>query len=469
MKQHVGVFRESLSFFSTSALKKWVAIVIGTCVIFVLGIGGSGGGGTVGWLFGVARYIGYLFAFGVPFIVGASFLFGSQETQNSIVDSIQKDRNMRFARFFISYVVVTLFVMTVAVLIGFVFIIPYLLPLQILGYFSSILVSTLVVSFLVCPITVFLALTIDDWMNSTALGVLLFFAITLATGLPGYPVNYPEIAFLGPAHILTAILFILTGGFTGSGYSVSYVGVVFTPIQLVIPLSFFTIIAVVFYLFARWMFHSNLSRWKIERELWLSIKGGKMEQWLNTDESLPYRDQVQSKIDLTASHTALKQRRRLVAVFLIIAILLIPIGGMSYVSTQQNEWTTVVYEASGVTVELGVDWLYGEFTGLEPADNIDLAVGCEGVIAGGNGGSAHFNFNHRQMTLNEFLQLNDTELEDMFGYSESGNVGQRDTFSSGWGGPIHANQYIWVLRFNEVGGETEGFITISFQVIIRAL
>ena len=190
-----------------------------------------------------------------------------------------------------------------------------------------------------------------------------------------------------------------------------------------------------------------------------------MEQWLETDESLPVKDQMQRKIDLTASHTALKQRRKLVAVFLVTAILLIPLGGMSYVSTQQSTWTTVVYEASGVTVELGVDWLYGEFTGLEPTDNIDLAVGCEG----GNGGSAHFNFKHRQMTLGEFLLLNDTELEDMFGRSESGNIGESDTFSSGWGGPIHANQYIWVLRFNEVGGETEGFITISFQVIIRAL
>lgn len=469
MKQYMRVFRESLSLFSTSVLKKWVAIVIGTSVIFLLGTGG-GGGGTVGGVFGIARSIGYLFTFGIPFIIGASFLFGSQETQNNIVDSIRKNRNIRFARLFIPYAILTLFVMTIAVLIGFVFIILSLSPLQIMGYLSSLLVSTFIVSFLVSPIAAFLVLIIDDWKISTVLGVLLFFAITLATGLPGYPVNYPEIAFLGPSHIYTAILFILIGGFTGNGYDVSsYVGVNFVPIQLVIPLSLFIIIAVVFYLLSRWMFHSNLIRWTIERELWLSTKGGKMERWLETDDILPVMNQFQSKITLTVSQTALKQRRRLVAAFLITAILLIPMGGMSYVSTQQNEWTTVVYEVSGVTVELGVDWLYGEFTGLEPADNIDLLVGCEGEIAGGNGGSAHFNFNHRQMTLNEFLQLNDTELEDMFGRSESGNFGERDTFSGGWSGPIHAVQYIWVLRFNEVGGETEGFITISFQVIIRAL
>ncbi|MGY5854951.1 MAG: hypothetical protein RTS72_00020 [Candidatus Thorarchaeota archaeon] len=468
MKQYIGVFRESLSLFSTSALKKWLAIAIGTCAIFVLMMGR--GGDPVYKLFAIAGYIGNLFAFGVPFIVGASLLFGSQDTQNNIVDSIQKSRNIRFAHLFIPYAVLTLFVMALAVVIGFVFIIPSLSPMLIIGFLSYMLVSTFVVSLLVCPITAFLALIIDDWKISIVLGVMLFFAIALATGFPS-PVNYPEIAFLGPKHILTAILVILMGGFTSNGFDVAYyVGVDFVLIQLVLPISLFIVIAVFFYLLARWTYHSNLSRWTIERELWLSTKGGKMERWLDTEESVPDNGQAPSNIDLTASHNALNQRRRLVAAILITAILLIPMGGIGYVSVQQDEWTTVVYQTSGsVTVELGVDWLYGEFTGLDPPDNINLAVGIEGVIAGGNGGSAHFNFDHRQMTLNEFLQLNGTEIEDMFGRSEAGNTGQRDTFSSGWSGPIHAHQYVWVLRFNEVGGETVGHIDISFQIIIRAM
>ncbi len=467
MKQYIGGFRENLSLFSTSALKKWFAIVIGTCVFFVVMMGR--GGGPVYELFGIARYIGNLFVFGIPFIVGASLLFASQETQNSIVDSIRKRRNVRFVLLFIPYVVLTLFMMVLAVVIGFVVTILSLSPIQMIGFLPYMLVSTFVVSLLVCPIAVFLALIIDDWKVSTVLGVLLFFAISLATGTPN-PVNYPEIAFLGPAHILTAILVILLGGFTGNGFDVAYyVGVDFGPIQFIVPISLFIVIAVVFYLLAQRMFHSNLSRWTSERELWLSTQGGKMERWLDTDDGESDKDQAPSNIDLTASHTSLKRRRSLVTAVLIIAILLIPLGGMSYVSVQQDEWTTVVYETSGVTVELGVDWLYGEFTGLDPTANINLAVGCEGVIAGGNGGSAHFNFDHRQMTLNEFLQLNGTEIEDMFGRSEAGNTGQRDTFSSGWSGPIHAQQYVWVLRFNEVGGETIGLITISFQVIIRAM
>ncbi len=471
MKQYIEVFRESLSLFSTSALKKWLVVVIVTCVIFVLG-GGSGGSPLYS-LFSIARSIGYLFAFGIPFIVGASLLFGSQETQNNIVDSIPKRGHVRFSSLFIPYIIMTFLVMTVAVLVGFVFILPSLASsisiMQIMGYLSSLLVSTLVVSLLVSPIAAFLALIIDDWKISTVLGVLLFFAITLATGSPGFPVNYPEIAFFGPAHILTAILFILIGGFTEYQYAVDYyVGVDFASIQLIIPLSLFIVIAVVFYLLARRMFHSNLSRWTIERELWLSTKGGMMERWLDTEESVPVKVQAPVNIDLTAAHIALKQRRRLVAAFLITAILLIPLGGMGYVSVQQDEWTTVVYQTSGVTMELGIDWLYGEFTGMDHPDSIHLAVGCEGVIAGGNGGSASFNFDHRRMTLVEYLQLNETEHEDLFGSSVSGNNGYRETFSSGWGGPIREQTYVWALRFIEVGGQTEGSISISFQVIIRA-
>ncbi len=467
MKQYIGVFTESLSLFSTSALRKWVAIVIVTCVIFALGMGN--GGGSLENLFGIARYIGYLFATGIPFIAGASFLFCSKETQNNIVESIRKSRNIRFARLFIPYIVMTMLMMALAVMIGFVFIIPSLTPLQIMSYLSSLLVPTLVVSLLVCPIAAFLALIIDDWKTSAILGVLLFFAITLATGSPGFPVNYPEIAFLGPAHILTAMLFILIGGFSEYLYAVDYyVGVDFVPIQLVLPFVLFIVIAIVTYVLARKMFHSNLSRWTIERELWLSTKGGKMERWLDTEDSVPDRVQAPSKIDLTDSQAALKQRRRRVTAILVTAILLIPMGGMSYVTVQQNEWTTVVYETSGVTMELGIDWLYGEFTGMDHPDSIHLSVGCVGGIVGGNGGSASFNFEHRRMTLVDYLQLNETEHEDLFGSGISGNNGYRETFTSGWSGPIHEQTYVWALRFLEVGGQTEGSISISFQVIIRA-
>ncbi|MFX1607248.1 MAG: hypothetical protein ACFFDD_15285 [Promethearchaeota archaeon] len=165
----------------------------------------------------------------------------------------------------------------------------------------------------------------------------------------------------------------------------------------------------------------------------------------------------------------MKEQRRFSAAFLVATILIVSLSGMTYVIVQREQWTTIVYETSGVTLELGVDWLYGEFTGMDHPDNIHLSVGCVGEIAGGNGGSAHFNFGHRRMTLFEYLQLSETEHEDLFGSGEAGNLGYSKTFSSGWGGPINEATYVWALRFLEVGGLTEGSISISFQVIVRAV
>ncbi len=142
LKQYIEVFRESLSLFSTSALKKWIVIVIITSSFFTPIVGG---GDPVGKLLGVAGSVGYMFATGIPFIVGASLLFSSQETQRNIVDSKRKSGNIQFALLFIPYAVMTMLVMALVVLIGFVFIVPSLPPLQIFGFLSSLLVSTFVV------------------------------------------------------------------------------------------------------------------------------------------------------------------------------------------------------------------------------------------------------------------------------------------------------------------------------------
>ena len=166
------------------------------------------------------------------------------------------------------------------------------------------------------------------------------------------------------------------------------------------------------------------------------------------------------------------EQKRLAAAILIVAMLLISVGGISYVFIQQQEqWTTVVYERRGAILEIGVDWLYGEFQGMDHPDYIHLAVGISGEISGGNGGSVRYNFGHRRMTLVEYLQLNETEHDAMFASGESSQSGVPGTSfgGGGWSGPINDYTYVWALRFLEVGGETTGSISISFQVIVRAM
>ena len=171
---------------------------------------------------------------------------------------------------------------------------------------------------------------------------------------------------------------------------------------------------------------------------------------------------------LNASHRALKQKRRVTTPLLIMIIILVSIGGIAYLSIRLDEWTAVVYQTDGMALEIG-EWVYGEFTGLDHPDNILLAVGCVGKITGGVSGSVRFNFVHREMILSEFLQLNNTEIEDLFGCGvvECDLVG--GSFDSGWCGPIHAQQYVWALRFLEVGEIAEGSTDVSFQVIIRPM
>ncbi len=458
LHQLIVRFRENLSVFSTSALKRWVAIVLASCAIFVLPIGSSRP--PLATIFGIASYIGWLFITGIPFAVGASLLFGSQESHRNIADSTQEGSKVSFASLFITYVVLTLVVMAVAVVIGFVSASVFSDPLQILGALPYMLVLTLAISLLLCPIAAFLALAIDQWKTSTALGISIFLAVGLATGTPGFPVNYPEIALLGPTHLLTVLLFMLIAGSEYQSVINYYMRVSFVPGQLILPILLLIFASVISYVFAKRMFESNLHRWIIERN-----------QWLSTEEGTQDKPESQPGVNLSALYEELKLRRRIMAALAVAAILLIPLAGMGYVSVRREEWTQVVYEspAGGEIVEIGQQWLSGEFFGVDAPDNVDILVGCQGTIlsGGGNLDSITVNFDHRPMTLDEFLHLNDTEIEDMFGRGESGTHGTTGTFGCGWGS-IHAVQYTWALRFLDVLGQTEGTISVSFRVIIRA-
>ncbi|MBE0525861.1 MAG: hypothetical protein IH631_02895 [Candidatus Thorarchaeota archaeon] len=296
--------------------------------------------------------------------------------------------------------------------------------------------------------------------KSIVIGFFFSIALVSATGQPGFPINYAEIAFFGPSHLLSALLFIAIGAY--GNYSVDYyIGTAFQPIHLVAPLLVWSVYAIVSYLKARGVFYDNLSRWTEEREGWLAS-----EQTKTTvdDSTLP--------ANLQAIRTGLYRRQRYALVVSIAMILVIAIGGFGYIQVQRGELTQVVYESpsGGESVAIG-DWLYGSFAGIDPpSSSISLYVTCQGRILDWSGGSGYvyFTFEHRDMTWSEFQSLNETEFLDMFETGESGNHGVIGTFSGGLRGPIQNTEYVWVLRFNDVNGRTSGSVDIWFQVIIRA-
>jgi hypothetical protein len=342
--------------------------------------------------------------------------------------------------------------MSIGTITGFCLIVASSSVFEALVYTPQLLACTLFLTLLESPICILLALILDDKKLSIGIGVVLFFVLTMATGSPGFPVNYPEVAFLGPAILLSAILFVLIGGM-GSYASDFYVGLYFSETQLVIPLLVWITISIISTWGASKIYSTNIRRWIAESKEWVSTESG--------DETKP------SKI--TAFQDKLKRRKKMVIAFTFTFMLIIPITTTGYVNVRKEEWRKVVYEspAGGESVEIG-EWIYGAFTGMDAPENVGLGVGCEGEVLSGGGGGTYFefNFDHEDMSLNDLLKLNETELEDKFGRGTSGNFGSSTSFHSGRSGPIHDIQYVWVLRFLDVGGQTDGSIRISLRVVI---
>ena len=459
MFERVSLLREYISLLSKREVKRWL-ILMAVVFAFYLPLGGSGTWySPLGATFNIAGTIGWLLATGFPFVIGASLILCSDQTRNSIVEYTRTHEKMKFSYLFVSFTVLTLVVMAAVSFAGLLIAVNVSGNIAILGVLPQLVGITLFLSLLLTPIYALIAIEFDSMSKSIVIGFFLSIALAATTGHPGYPTNYPEVAFFGPAHLLSALLFIAIGAY--GNYNVDYyVGTTFQPTHLITPILVWSVLAIICYFGAKRVFINNLSRWTKEREGWLSSGQSKTE----LDEStLP--------ANLPTIRKELYRRQRYAVAISIVIIILISLGGFSYVQVRQGEWTQVVYESSsdGESVAIG-DWLYGSFTGVEPSDSITLGVTCEGRILDWSGGSGYvfFTFEHRAMTLSEFLALNETEFSDMFDHGESGNHGVIGTFSGSLSGPIHETEYVWVLRFNDVNGRTSGSVDIWFQVIIRA-
>ena len=248
------------------------------------------------------------------------------------------------------------------------------------------------------------------------------------------------------------------GGF--GEYNIDYyVGILFTPTDLILPLATWIGLFFVGYLGSRMMFSSNLPRWSLE---W--------DDWIVRNEALQSQESPARSAVLVKAQQSLDSRRRKAIAVAIIVIFLVPFVSTNYVQTREQEWTQIAYESpsGGETLTIG-EWTFNSFTGLDPPPSRYFSLGCVGRILNWEGGAGYLEyvFEHRAMNLTEFQNLNETEFEDLFGHSYAGNQGTTGSFSSGWIGPINAQEYVWVLKFTDVNGRTSGTINVWFQLIIR--
>lgn len=451
--------REYVSLLSKREVKRWL-ILMAVAFGFYFFIGGSGTWySPLDATFNVAGTIGWLVATGFPFVIGASLILCSNQTRNNIVERTRIHKEVKFSYLFVSFIVLILIVMAAVSFAGLVIAVNASGNVTVLGVLPQLIGITLFISLLLTPVYALIAIEFDSMSKSIVIGFFLSIALVATTGQPRYPTNYPEIAFFGPAHLLSALLFISIGAY-GNYNADYYVGTNFQLIHVVAPILVWSFFSIVCYYGARKVFFDNLSRWGKEREGWLS-----------SEQSTTILDESTLPANLPEIRRELYRRQRYAVVVSIAVILMISMGGFGYVQVSQGEWTQVVYESpsEGESVEIG-DWLYGSFTGVEPSASIFLGITCEGRILDWTGGYGYvdFTFEHSSLTLSEFLGLNETEFSDMFGHSESGNTGVVGTFNGGLSGPILDSEYVWVLRFNDVNGRTSGNVDVWFQVILRA-
>lgn len=437
-------------------MKRWVLGTGAICILFIPMIVFSGGWLTIA-IYMVSSYFGWLCVTGIPFFMGAALLFSSNKSKRNFVDSDERGNQVHYYALFISYAILTMILMTFITIASLVFVIGMRTALAILFLLPIILAPTLLISLLLCTIASLIAIALDDWKRSTVIGFLIFVVISFVTGFPRVPSNYPEIAFINPVHIHAALQIVLISGFQ-SYYSFGFISpFTFTFVQLFISLIAFFILSGFCYWLAGRLFPINLQRWKLE---------------MKTDDLDGQTLLEQDRKTLTRLQAEVGTRRRFTTTFLVLLIILIPILGVSYTTARDEEWTTVVYESpsGGENIVIG-EWKYGSFRGMDSPMNIDLSLGCQGQIHSWSGGSGdvYLNFEYREMTIAEFQAMNETAREDMFGRGWSGSHGSTGSFSTGWQGPVRNENYLWVLRFFDVNGQTEGTILVTLRILIRAI
>jgi hypothetical protein len=167
-----------------------ILVVITFSFYFFLWVGGPGGS-LLSATFRLSTAIGWLLASGVPFVIGASLLLCSDQTRNRIVEYLRTRGDVKFAYLFMSYIVLTALVMMSISVAGLV-VVSYG-TIAILGVLPQLLGLALLISLIMTPIYVLVAIVFDSMSKSIVIGFFLSIAIVATTGQPGFPTNYPEI------------------------------------------------------------------------------------------------------------------------------------------------------------------------------------------------------------------------------------------------------------------------------------
>ncbi|MDF1540101.1 MAG: hypothetical protein P1Q69_14495, partial [Candidatus Thorarchaeota archaeon] len=173
-------------------------------------ISGSGGN-TLVKAFGVTDFLGWLIGTGVPLSIGASLLLCTKASRTQLLGKSSFDEN-HYSSLFLSFTIMSLLCMTVSTLIGFAvrgfndYLTHDVFEYEFFQYIPQVLGSMMIVTLLFIPISMIIITAFDEKKLGLLAGTVLFLSLMIATGVPGFTVNRPEIVFLGPSNLVSALL-----------------------------------------------------------------------------------------------------------------------------------------------------------------------------------------------------------------------------------------------------------------------
>jgi hypothetical protein len=443
-------------------LAGWLVISLATTII----LSGGHGGGSIGLAMGTIDAVSWYIALGFPIMAGACWFFASKKAHRSLVEQ----RVVMFNQRFVAFMITASITLIVGVLGAYVIRIsetPQYAAFTVY-YLPGILISTLVATLIICPIAILIAQVFDAPRHAFVFGSTLFFLVGLATGLASRPASYPELALLGPAQFYRAIAVMFSGiEFASPSAMQFYFGIYFDVSALLIPSIALGLIIVASLFVGSRLFIVNQERWTLE------VTGGIWMTEKLEEDAIRVERELQLQKRLEEMRSSLRARWKAAATILVLCMILIPLLSVGYSEVRRQEWFEVIYESpvGGEELEIG-EWLFGSFIAPEHDESVHLGISCGVTILdwGNCPSQMRYTWSRRHMTLDAFLQLNETEIEDMFsgGYQHV-EAPKTDYGYGGTLGPIAEGENVWALRFVDAEGEiVPGQMRISAQVVLRS-
>ncbi len=408
--------------------------------------------------------VAYAFTLSIPFLIGASVLLTTEDSHKSFVDlsmSGTTHRGMYTSCFILLLMLCSSF--TVLLTVGSFILSQLASSLFMLQYILGTAIAAILMTVLLCPMGVLLAVVFDDWKTSTGFGCGLFLAVAFTTGMPSSPARYTELVFLGPAQYFRALAASLSGiEFPSALEMINHFGVYFTLESLIVP----TIVIILLSVLSLWtsnrVFKQNIQVWCFDHDPWGSQH---LDETQLTGQ--PPREMLERARTIKKKR---KQLRRYAMAILVLGIFLIPTAGYGYTVYRETSDTTLLYQNQH-SLPIG-QWLYGEFSATRPQWPLSLMVRYEISVLDWNGCPDSLIRQHgcQMLTFEEFGTLNDTERWNA-GYAMGSGLVNPETRDEGSYGVNLSNEssyMVWALRFVDSNWNiTSGVLTFSISVYLQ--